>query len=105
MRTCSWIELTLFALLLVGAGSRTQASAQQAPALRPLRVDDYFALKNVGGPRVRPGWGLGRLHGEGPGPGEHVRGARPTSPRVPVAVGTFRLSSPRGRRSWRSPQS
>ena len=55
MRTCSWIELTLFALLLVGAGSRTQASAQQAPALRPLRVDDYFALKNVGGPRVRPG--------------------------------------------------
>jgi len=54
MRTCSWIELTLFALLLVGAGSRTQASAQQAPALRPLRVDDYFALKNVGGPRVSP---------------------------------------------------
>ena len=53
----------------------------------------------------QPGWGLGRLHGEGPGPGEHVRGARPTSPRVPVAVGTFRLSSPRGRRSWRSPQS
>ncbi|HBE00577.1 MAG TPA: hypothetical protein DC060_20560 [Gemmatimonadetes bacterium] len=54
MRTCSWIELTLFALLLVGAGSGTQASAQQAPALRPLRVDDYFALKNVGGPRVSP---------------------------------------------------
>ena len=41
------------AVAALGEGD-CRVAAQQAPALRPLRVDDYFALKNVGGPRVSP---------------------------------------------------
>ena len=41
------------AIAALGEGD-CRVAAQQAPALRPLRVDDYFALKNVGGPRVSP---------------------------------------------------
>ncbi len=54
MRRRSLIGLTLLGLLLVGAGSGTRALAQDADALRNLRVDDYFALKNVGSPRISP---------------------------------------------------
>ncbi len=54
MRKHSVIELTLLGLLLVGANSGTRALAQDTDALRHLRVDDYFALKNVGGPRISP---------------------------------------------------
>ena len=54
MRTHSFIELTLLALLLVGANSETRALAQDADTLRHLQVDDYFALKSVNDPRVSP---------------------------------------------------
>jgi dipeptidyl aminopeptidase/acylaminoacyl peptidase len=54
MRTHSLIKITLLGLLLLGAHSGTRASAQDADALRPLRVDDYFALKSVGSPQVSP---------------------------------------------------
>jgi len=39
---------------LVGVGSRARVLAQKAEGLRCLQVDDYFALKNVGSPRVSP---------------------------------------------------
>ena len=54
MRTRSFIELTLFGLLLVGAAPGTPALAQEADALRNLQVDDYFALKSVGDPHISP---------------------------------------------------
>ncbi len=54
MRTNSLIKLTLLALLLLGANAGSQASAQDANALRSLQVDDYFALKSVGGARISP---------------------------------------------------
>ena len=44
------MTLTLFALLLAGLGTPLLA----ADALRPLEVDDYFALKYVGSPVVSP---------------------------------------------------
>jgi dipeptidyl aminopeptidase/acylaminoacyl peptidase len=44
--------LTLLVLLLAGAGS--SAVAKDANAHRPLDVDDYFALKSVGDPRISP---------------------------------------------------
>jgi hypothetical protein len=47
MRTHSLIKLTLLAFLLLGANAGSQASAQDADALRNLQVDDYFALKSV----------------------------------------------------------
>ncbi|MCH7536807.1 MAG: hypothetical protein IID57_03030, partial [Proteobacteria bacterium] len=52
MKRHSYVELTLLALLLAGAGS--SAVAKDADALRPLEVDDYFALKYVGSPVVSP---------------------------------------------------
>ena len=52
MRKHSLIEFTLFALLL--AGAETHAAAKEANTLRPLQIDDYFSLKNVGNPRVSP---------------------------------------------------
>ena len=54
MRTLSFIEITALALLLVAADSGTQAAAQQVASLRPLAVDDYFAIKDVGGPILSP---------------------------------------------------
>ncbi len=51
----SSMKLTLLAalaLLIVDAGS--SAVAKDADALRPLEVDDYFALKYVGSPSVSP---------------------------------------------------
>ena len=54
MRMHSFIKLTVLGLLLVGADSGTRALAQDADALRPLRVDDYFALKDASSPRVSP---------------------------------------------------
>jgi len=39
---------------LVGVGSGARVLAQKAEELRCLQVDDYFALKNVGSPRVSP---------------------------------------------------
>ena len=54
MKTHSFIVLTLFGLLLVGSALGARASAQDADALRNLQVDDYFALKRVGGPRISP---------------------------------------------------
>ncbi len=54
MRTRSFIELTLFGLLLVGVAPGTPAWAQEADALRDLQVDDYFALKSVGDPHISP---------------------------------------------------
>ena len=50
MKRHSYVELTLLALLLAGAGS--SAVAKETDALRPLEVDDYFALKRVGSPVV-----------------------------------------------------
>jgi len=52
MRKYPLIELILFALLL--AGAETHAVAEEADTLRPLQIDDYFSLKNVGNPRVSP---------------------------------------------------
>ena len=52
MKRHSYVELTLLALLLAGAGS--SAVAKEIDALRPLEVDDYFALKRVGSPVVSP---------------------------------------------------
>jgi len=39
---------------LLGANSGIRALAQDADALRNIQVDDYFALKSVGGPRISP---------------------------------------------------
>jgi Tol biopolymer transport system component len=54
MRSHPIVEFTILALLLVFASSGTLATAQDAEARRNLQVDDYFALKSVGGPRVSP---------------------------------------------------
>ncbi len=54
MRTHSSIKLTLLTFLLLGANAVSQASAQDAGALRNLQVDDYFALKDVNDPRISP---------------------------------------------------
>ena len=54
MRTHSLIKIALLAFLLLGANAGSQASAQGADALRDLQVDDYFALKSVGGPHISP---------------------------------------------------
>ncbi len=58
MRAHSLIKLTLLAFLLLGANPGSQASAQDAAALRNLQVDDYFALQSVGSPHISPdgGW-------------------------------------------------
>ncbi len=53
MRTHSFIKITLLALLLLGAHSGTRALAQDA-APRNIQIDDYFALKSVGGPILSP---------------------------------------------------
>jgi dipeptidyl aminopeptidase/acylaminoacyl peptidase len=50
----SFIKITLLALLLLGAGSGRRALAQDANVLRNIQIDDYFALKSVGSPRVSP---------------------------------------------------
>ncbi|MEE9138108.1 MAG: S9 family peptidase [candidate division NC10 bacterium] len=52
------IKLTLLAVLLLGANAGSQASAQDANALRSLQVDDYFALQSVVSPHISPdgGW-------------------------------------------------
>ncbi len=52
MRNHSFMRLTVLALLLAGAGTRVQAA--DGALLRPLQVDDYFALKNVGSPSISP---------------------------------------------------
>ncbi len=52
MRSYSFKKLTLLALLLAGAGTRVLAA--DGDLLRPLQVDDYFALKSVGSPVVSP---------------------------------------------------
>ena len=54
MRTHTLIKLTLLTSLLLGANAGSQALAQGADALRNLQVDDYFALKSVGGPQISP---------------------------------------------------
>ncbi len=54
MRKHSFIKLTLLAFLLLGVHSGSRAIAQDADALRNLQVDDYFALKSVGGPHISP---------------------------------------------------
>ena len=54
MRTHSFISLALFGVLMVGPAAGTRASAQEADTLRGLQVDDYFALKSVGGARISP---------------------------------------------------
>ena len=46
--------LAVMMAFLVGAHSGTRALAQDANALRNIQVDDYFALKSVGSPRVSP---------------------------------------------------
>jgi len=54
MKTYSSSKLTLLSLLLVGAALGTHTSAQEAETLRPLAVDDYFAIQSVGSPIVSP---------------------------------------------------
>jgi len=54
MRTHSFIKIALLAFLLLGAHSGTRALAQDAGALRNIQIEDYFALKSVGSPRVSP---------------------------------------------------
>lgn len=54
MRTHSLFDFTLLAFLLLGANAGSQAMAQDANALRNIQVDDYFALKSVGSPRISP---------------------------------------------------
>jgi len=46
--------LAVMMAFLVVADSGTRALAQDAGALRNLQVDDYFALKSVGGPHISP---------------------------------------------------
>lgn len=46
--------LAVMMAFLVGAHSGTRALAQDANALRNIQVDDYFALKSVGSPRISP---------------------------------------------------
>jgi len=52
MRKHSFTKFTLLALLLAASGA--SVLAKEADALRPIRIDDYFALKNVGSPQVSP---------------------------------------------------
>ena len=54
MRTRLLIKLTVVALVLLGVNEGSKASAQDAGSLRDLQVDDYFALKSVGSPRISP---------------------------------------------------
>jgi dipeptidyl aminopeptidase/acylaminoacyl peptidase len=54
MRDHSFIKVIMLGLLLVSAGSGTWTLAQDADALRNTQVEDYFALKSVGGPRISP---------------------------------------------------
>ena len=54
MRTHSFIKITLIGMLLLCANAGPLAWAEDAGALRNLQVDDYFALKRVGNPRVSP---------------------------------------------------
>jgi len=54
MKTYSSSKLTLLSLLLVVAALGTHTSAQEAETLRPLAVDDYFAIQSVGSPIVSP---------------------------------------------------
>jgi dipeptidyl aminopeptidase/acylaminoacyl peptidase len=54
MNTLSFVKATFLVMLLVGAVSVTRSSAQETDSLRVLTVDDYFALKEVGSPRVSP---------------------------------------------------
>jgi len=54
MKTYSSSKLTLLSLLVVGAALGTHTSAQEAETLRPLAVDDYFAIQSVGSPIVSP---------------------------------------------------
>ena len=60
MKTYSSSKLTLLSMLLVGAALGTPTSAQEAETLRPLAVDDYFAIQSVGRPIVSPdgAWGV-----------------------------------------------
>ena len=46
--------LAVMMAFLVGAHSGTRALAQGTNALRNIQVDDYFALKSVGSPRISP---------------------------------------------------
>ncbi len=46
--------LAVMMAFLVGAHPGTRALARDANVLRNLRVDDYFALKSVGSPRISP---------------------------------------------------
>lgn len=50
MKNRSCTILTLLTVLLVGPGTSVLA----ADTLRPLEVDDYFSLKNVGSPVISP---------------------------------------------------
>ncbi len=54
MRTHWLIRLASLGVLLVAAAPGTRALAQDADALRPLQVEDYFALKTVNDPRISP---------------------------------------------------
>ena len=54
MRTHWLLRLASLGLLLVAAAPGTRALAQDADALRPLQVEDYFALKTVNDPRISP---------------------------------------------------
>jgi len=46
--------LVVMMAFLVGEDSGMRALAQDANALRNIQVDDYFALKSVGSPRISP---------------------------------------------------
>ncbi len=46
--------LAIMIAFLVGTDSGTRALAQEADGLRPLQIDDYFALKSVGSPHISP---------------------------------------------------
>ena len=52
MRKHSFTKFTLLALLLAASGA--SVPAKEADALRPIQIDDYFALKSVGSPVVSP---------------------------------------------------
>ena len=50
MKNRSFTRATLLTVLLLGS----EFSVLAADTLRPLEVDDYFALKNVGNPVISP---------------------------------------------------
>jgi Tol biopolymer transport system component len=54
MRRNSIIEPTYLALILILTSSGVVAAAEDAGTLRTLEINDYFALKSVGNPRVSP---------------------------------------------------